>query len=124
MGEKVLILDLDPQGNASTGLGVPRGQRKVTAYDVIVSGAAISRSLIFTGGRIHSFSKVHEAVVLPYVRIGRNVSLTKCVIDAEVRIPDGLVVGEDPELDAKRFRRTEGGVTLITQPMIDKLGLE
>ena len=90
----------------------------------IVSGAAISRSLIFTGGRIHSFSKVHEAVVLPYVRIGRNVSLTKCVIDAEVRIPDGLVVGEDPELDAKRFRRTEGGVTLITQPMIDKLGLE
>jgi glucose-1-phosphate adenylyltransferase len=38
-----------------------------------------------------------------------------------VRIPDGLVVGEDPELDAKRFRRTESGVTLITQPMIDKL---
>jgi chromosome partitioning protein len=41
VGEKVLILDLDPQGNASTGLGVPRGQRKTTAYDVIVSGAAI-----------------------------------------------------------------------------------
>jgi glucose-1-phosphate adenylyltransferase len=39
-----------------------------------------------------------------------------------VRIPDGLVVGEDPVLDAKRFRRTESGVTLITQPMIDKLG--
>jgi glucose-1-phosphate adenylyltransferase len=38
-----------------------------------------------------------------------------------VRIPDGLVVGEDPELDAKRFRRTESGVTLITKPMIDKL---
>jgi hypothetical protein len=39
-----------------------------------------------------------------------------------VRIPDGLVVGEDPVLDAKRFRRTESGVCLITQPMIDKLG--
>ena len=47
--------------------------------------------------------------------------LNKVVIDSEVRIPDGLVVGEDPELDAKRFRRTESGVTLITQPMIDKL---
>ena len=47
--------------------------------------------------------------------------LIKAVIDSEVRIPDGLVVGEDPELDAKRFRRTESGVTLITQPMIDKL---
>ena len=88
----------------------------------IVSGASISRSLVFTGARVHSFSHIHEAVILPYVRIGRNVRLSKVVVDAEVRIPDGLVVGEDPELDAKRFRRTEAGVTLITQPMIDKLG--
>ena len=58
----------------------------------------------------------------PTSTIGRNVRLNKAVIDSEVRIPDGLVVGEDPELDAKRFRRTESGVTLITQPMIDKLG--
>ena len=33
----------------------------------------------------------------------------------------GLVVGEDPELDAKRFRRTASGICLITQPMIDRL---
>jgi len=39
-----------------------------------------------------------------------------------VEIPDGLVVGEDPEEDAKRFRRASNGVCLITQPMIDKLG--
>ena len=71
--------------------------------------------------RVHSYTTVHETVVLPYVHIGRNVRLVKAVIDSEVRIPDGLVVGEDPELDAKRFRRTESGVTLITQPMIDKL---
>ena len=45
------------------------------------------------------------------------------VIDRGVDIPEGLVVGEDPELDAKRFRRTESGICLITQPMIDKLGM-
>ena len=45
----------------------------------------------------------------------------KVVVDRGVRIPEGLVVGEDPELDAKRFRRTESGICLITQPMIDKL---
>ena len=71
--------------------------------------------------RVHSYSTVHEAVILPYVRIGRGCGCNKVVIDRGVRIPDGLVVGEDPELDAKRFRRTETGVTLITQPMIDKL---
>ena len=66
----------------------------------IVSGAAISRSLVFTGVHVHSYSTVHEAVILPYARIGRNVRLSKVVIDSEVIIPDGLVVGEDPELDA------------------------
>jgi glucose-1-phosphate adenylyltransferase len=46
------------------------------------------------------------------------------VIDRGVHIPDGLIVGEDPELDAQRFRRTESGICLITQPMIDRLGGE
>ena len=35
--------------------------------------------------------------------------------------PEGLVVGEDPKLDAQRFRRTEKGICLITQAMIDRL---
>jgi chromosome partitioning protein len=48
VGEKVLILDIDPQGNASTGLGVPRGQRKTTAYDVIVGGASIADAAVHT----------------------------------------------------------------------------
>jgi glucose-1-phosphate adenylyltransferase len=45
------------------------------------------------------------------------------VIDHGVIIPEGLIVGEDPILDATRFRRSEGGICLITQPMIDKLDL-
>jgi glucose-1-phosphate adenylyltransferase len=44
------------------------------------------------------------------------------VVDRGVQIPPGLVVGEDPEADARRFRRTERGTVLITQPMVDALG--
>ncbi|MYZ46929.1 glucose-1-phosphate adenylyltransferase [Propylenella binzhouense] len=87
----------------------------------IISGAELHRTLLFTGVRAHSFAKVRQAVVLPYADIGRNVRLTKVVVDRGVRIPDGLVVGEDPEADAARFRRTARGVCLITQPMIDRL---
>jgi glucose-1-phosphate adenylyltransferase len=43
------------------------------------------------------------------------------IVDRGVSIPDGLVVGEDPRLDAQRFRRSEAGVCLITQKMIDNL---
>ena len=89
--------------------------------DCIVSGASIGRSLLFTGVRAHSFAKLDEAVVLPYCQIGRGARLTKVVIDSRVAIPPGLVVGEDAELDARRFRRTERGVCLITQAMIDRL---
>ena len=90
--------------------------------DCIVSGAALRRSLLFTGVRANSFSSLEEAVILPEVVINRNARLKKVVIDRGVNIPEGLVVGDDPELDAKRFRRTEKGVCLITQPMIDRLG--
>jgi glucose-1-phosphate adenylyltransferase len=89
----------------------------------IVSGATLRRSLLFTGVRINSYSTVEEAVILPHVEIARNVRLKKVVIDRGVVIPDGLVVGEDPELDGKRFRRTASGICLITKPMIEKLGL-
>ncbi|MBL8582516.1 MAG: glucose-1-phosphate adenylyltransferase [Rhizobiaceae bacterium] len=89
--------------------------------DCIVSGAALKRSLIFTGARINSFSSLEEAVVLPDCFIGRNARLKRVVIDRGVRIPEGLVVGEDPILDAKRFRVSEKGICLITQPMIDRI---
>ncbi|MEJ1157483.1 glucose-1-phosphate adenylyltransferase [Prosthecomicrobium sp. N25] len=87
----------------------------------IVSGASLRRSLLFTGVRINSYSAVENAVILPYVNVGRSSRLTNVVVDRGVVIPEGLVVGEDPELDAKRFRRTEKGICLITQPMIDRL---
>ncbi|WP_082543223.1 glucose-1-phosphate adenylyltransferase [Sphingomonas sp. Leaf339] len=87
----------------------------------IVSGASINRSLLSTGTRAHSFSMLDEAVVLPNCHIGRGARLRQVVIDAGVKIPNGLVVGDDPILDAARFRRTDKGICLITQPMIDRL---
>jgi glucose-1-phosphate adenylyltransferase len=87
----------------------------------IVSGADVRRSLLFTGVHAHSYACVDGGVVLPYVDIGRHARLRNVVVDRGVVIPPGLVVGEDPEEDAARFRRTAGGVCLITQPMIDRL---
>jgi glucose-1-phosphate adenylyltransferase len=89
----------------------------------IVSGAALRRSLLFTGVHLHSHAKVENTVILPYVDVGEHARLRNVVVDRGVKIPSGLVIGEDPELDSKRFRRTANGVCLITQPMIDGLNL-
>ncbi len=95
----------------------------LVAGNCIVSGAAIHKTLLSTGCRINSYSSLDNAVVLPDVMISRRAQLSNVVIDRGVVIPEGLVVGEDPELDARRFRRTETGVCLITQNMIDKLDI-
>lgn len=89
----------------------------------IISGSSLDQCLLFTGVRTHSFSQLNGVVALPYVEINRNAQLSNVVIDRGVVIPQGLVVGEDPDEDAKRFRRTASGTCLITQPMIDKLDL-
>ncbi|MCA1491979.1 glucose-1-phosphate adenylyltransferase [Sinorhizobium alkalisoli] len=106
--------DEDRRGSATSSL---------VSGDCIISGAMLNSSLLFTGVRVNSYSRLENAVVLPDVTVGRHSILRNVVIDSRVTIPEGLVVGDDPELDAKRFRRTENGVCLITQPMIDKLGM-
>jgi glucose-1-phosphate adenylyltransferase len=89
--------------------------------DCIVSGASIQRSLLFTGVRANSYSLLDESVVLPRCHIGRGARLRRVILDHGVVIPAGLVIGEDPELDAARFRRTANGICLVTQAMLDRL---
>ncbi len=102
------------------------GRRGVAVSSVvsggcIISGSCVYRSLLSTGVRVNSYAHVEASVILPYAGIGRGVRLRNAVVDSGVKIPPGLVVGDDPELDAQRFRRTEQGVCLITQSMIDRL---
>ncbi len=85
----------------------------------IVSGSEIRNSLLFTGVRTHSYSSLEYVVALPYSQVNRKAQLKNCVLDRGADIPAGLVVGEDPEEDAKWFRRSDNGIVLITQDMLD-----
>lgn len=91
----------------------------LVAGGCVISGTEIRDSLLFTQVHTNSYASLEQAVVLPYVNIGRKAQLRKVVIDSHVQIPEGLVVGEDPDEDARWFRVSEGGVTLITQSMLD-----
>ena len=87
----------------------------------IISGTEVRNSLLFTEVHTNSYAVLDHAVVLPYVTVNRHARMRNVVIDAGVTIPEGLVVGEDPIEDAKHFRVTGRGVTLITQDMIEKM---
>jgi len=84
----------------------------------LISGATVRHSLLFSNVRVNSFAALQDVVVLPNVQIGRNCRITRAVIDKWCEIPDGMVIGEDPEKDAERFHVSPGGIVLITPEML------
>ncbi|MBF0153868.1 MAG: glucose-1-phosphate adenylyltransferase [Magnetococcales bacterium] len=103
------------------------GERRGQALDslvsagCVISGSTVRRSLLFSNVRVNSYGIVEDSVILPGTDIGRHCRLRKVIIAQDCRVPDGLVVGEDPDQDTRRFFRTDTGITLITQDAIDKL---
>ena len=84
----------------------------------IVSGATVRRSMLFSGVYVHSFANIEDSMILPNVQVGRHCVLKKCIIDKNSELPDGTVIGVDPEQDKKRFRVTDSGITLVTKEML------
>ena len=84
----------------------------------IISGAQVRHSLLFSNVKVNSFTTLEDAVILPEVDIGRNCHIRRAVIDKGCQIPEGTVIGEDPEQDAERFHITPGGIALVVPEML------
>jgi glucose-1-phosphate adenylyltransferase len=84
----------------------------------IISGALVRHSLLFSNVLVNSYSLVEDSVILPDVQIGQRCRLKRVVVDKGCRIPDGMVIGEDPVQDAQRFFVSAGGVVLVTPEML------
>ena len=84
----------------------------------IVSGATVRRSILFSDVHVAEGSLIEGSVVLPNVRIGRNVQLQRCIVDKRCALPDGFQAGFEPARDWTRFHVTERGITLITPDML------
>ncbi|MGZ5270178.1 MAG: glucose-1-phosphate adenylyltransferase [Ramlibacter sp.] len=87
----------------------------------IVSGSDLTLAVLFSSVRVHSCCKISEAVIMPACTIGRGCRLSRVVIDRGCEIPDGTVIGENADDDAKRFYRTANGVVLVTMDMLERL---
>ena len=84
----------------------------------IISGASVSRSLLFSRVHVHSYAQIEDSVILPDVDIGRYARLRRVVMDKHCRVPEGMTIGYDIEADRKRFHVSAGGITLVTPEML------
>lgn len=88
---------------------------------VIVSGATVRRSVLFTGVQVHSYSTVEKSVILPQASIGRHCKLRRVILDEGCHLPPHTIIGYDAKEDARRFHRSPEGVVLVTHAMIEAL---
>ena len=87
----------------------------------IISGARLKRSVVFFAVKVESYSLIKDSVILPKVNIGRHCRITRAIIDKGCVIPDGTVIGENRDEDAKRFHVTPEGIVLVTPAMLGQI---
>jgi len=82
---------------------------------VIISGATVSNSVVSQDVRVNSYSTVDASIIFSHVNIGRHCRIRKAIIDRDVHIPEGTVIGYDPVEDKKRYFVTPSGLTIVTR---------
>lgn len=84
----------------------------------LISGSCVTNSVLFSDVRVHSYCSIEGSVILPKATVNRHVILRNVVVDRGCVIPEGMEIGVDLSLDAKRFYVSEKGVVLVTPDML------
>jgi glucose-1-phosphate adenylyltransferase len=96
----------------------------IVCQGTIVSGGQAHRSIISPQVRINSFALVEDAILFEGVEVGRHARIRRAILDKDVKVPTGFVIGHDHEQDrARGFTVTEGGITVVPKAEnLDRFG--
>ena len=81
----------------------------------IISGGRVQRSILSPNVRINSYSQVYDSILMEGVNVGRHAKIKHAIIDKDVVIPQGMVIGYDPAEDRKRFFVSESGGVVVAK---------
>jgi glucose-1-phosphate adenylyltransferase len=84
----------------------------------VIAGGTVKRSVLSHQVHVQDGALVEESVILDGVTVGRNATIRRAIIDQHVVVPDGFVIGYDPEQDKKRFTISPGGVTVVPRGIV------
>ena len=93
----------------------------VISNGCIISGSRVSGSILGPNVRVHSFCEIDETILMPGVRVGRHARIRRAIIDRDVLVPRGALIGFNPEEDRRRHTMTDSGVVVVTaddEPLI------
>ena len=87
----------------------------VISQGCIVSGGAVRDSVLSPDVRVNSYAEVDSSILFSHVSIGRHCRIRKTIIDRDVQLPEGTVIGYDTEADRQKYFVTESGITVVTR---------
>lgn len=85
----------------------------LVASGCIISGGRVQRSILSPNVRLNSFSQIYDSILMEGVNVGRHAKIKGAIVDKDVSIPAGTVIGYDYEEDKKRFFVTDSGVVVV-----------
>ena len=95
--------------------------RRGVAYDslisqgCIISGALVRNSILSPGVFVHSYTEIHDSIVMHEVEIGRGARIRRAIVDKYVKIPEGENIGYDLERDRQRYFVSDEGIVVIAK---------
>jgi glucose-1-phosphate adenylyltransferase len=119
-----------PQAPPAKFVFAEKGRRAGEALDsiispgCIISGSRVMGSVLCPNVRVHSYGEIEQCILMPGVRVGRHARIRRAIIDRDVLIPRGAVIGFNPEEDRKRHTVTELGVVVVTEdddPLVEPI---
>jgi glucose-1-phosphate adenylyltransferase len=94
-----------------TGMAI----NSIVSTGCIVSGAVVRNSVLSQDVRVNSYSEVDSSIVFSHVNIGRHCRIKKAIIDRDVHLPEGTVIGYDQNEDRRNYFVTPSGLTVVTR---------
>jgi glucose-1-phosphate adenylyltransferase len=122
-----------PQAPPAKFVFAEKGRRCGEALDsvispgCIISGSRVVGSVLCPNVRVHSYGTIEQCILMPGVRVGRHARIRRAIIDRDVLIPRGAVIGFNPEEDRKRHTVTDLGVVVVTEdddPLVEPISDE
>ncbi|MBU4251580.1 MAG: glucose-1-phosphate adenylyltransferase [Candidatus Omnitrophica bacterium] len=87
----------------------------IVSEGCVVSGGRVQRSILSPNVRINSFSEVYDSILMESVQVGRHAKIKRAIIDKDVSIPQGSIIGFNLEEDKKRFFVSESGIVVVAK---------
>ncbi|MDD5096947.1 MAG: glucose-1-phosphate adenylyltransferase [Candidatus Omnitrophica bacterium] len=87
----------------------------IVSEGCVVSGGRVQRSILSPNVRINSFSEVYDSILMESVHVGRHAKIKRAIIDKDVSIPQGMIIGFNLEEDKKRFFVSDSGIVVVAK---------